>query len=231
MDGGTRRTRWLAAAALAWGAASAPAQTAAPVDPAVPPSAPEPAVVVVPEPAPVATPAAAPTAEPPAAAPTAAPAAGPPAAPPTAAPAAGPPAAPPATPPAPAPARPVRVVAETGARYGDLSIPLTLSPALLRVLLSGATVERPLPTGGRLTWRQEARGAVVAQSITRQGLPWNETGAWRIDEEGRYCFSLAWLERAEENWCHLVVKSDEGYFLVGGTKADDPVQRIYIDGR
>jgi hypothetical protein len=234
MDGGTRESdmggwgRQLLAAALACSAASAWAQATSADPPPVPPAEPAAAVAVPAPEAPAVAPA--PPAESPAVTP-APQAESPPVAPPAPpeAPAA-PAAAAPAPPPAPAP-RPVRVIPDTGARYGDLSIPLTLSPALLRVLLTGATVERPLAAGGALRWRQEAQGRVVATSFTLQGLPLDETGAWRIDEEGRYCFSLAWLAREEENWCHHVVKSDEGYFLIGGAKPDDPVQRIYIDGR
>jgi hypothetical protein len=141
--------------------------------------------------------------------------------------AASPPAEPAPSPPPP----PRRLISDTGALYGDLSLPLTLSPALLRVLLTNVTLELPRPTGGRQRWQQRKDGTVEANSVTRQGLPWTETGRWRIDDEGRLCFSLDWLDRDAENWCHHVVKSDEGYFLVGGLKPEDPVRRLYVDGR
>ena len=97
--------------------------------------------------------------------------------------------------------------------------------------MAGATVERPLASGARLRWKQQRDGTAVANSVTRQGLPWTETGAWRVDEEGRYCFTLAWHFAEPDNWCHHVVKSDEGYFLIAGPNPEDPVRRIYIDGR
>lgn len=101
----------------------------------------------------------------------------------------------------------------------------------MRVLLTDVNIELPLPAGGRQRWLQRKDGSVEARSVTRQGLPWIEAGLWRIDAEGRLCFSLDWQDRDAENWCHHVVKSDEGYFLVGGLKPEDPVRRIYIDGK
>ncbi|WP_186510873.1 hypothetical protein [Caenimonas sedimenti] len=147
------------------------------------------------------------------------------------APASAPVALPPAPTPAPPPPRPRRAISDTDAQYGDLSLPLKLSPALMQVLLTEVTIELALPAGGRQRWRQRKDGIVEAGAFTRQGLPLIETGRWRIDDAGRYCFSMDWLAREPENWCHHVVKSDEGYFLIGGEKPDDPVRRVYIDGR
>src|SRR5688500_9167662 len=71
-----------------------------------------------------------------------------------AAPAAPPAPAPtPAPVPPPAPPPPRRLVSDTGARYGDLSLPLKLSPALMRVLLTDVTLELPQPAGGRQRWQ------------------------------------------------------------------------------
>jgi hypothetical protein len=224
----------LGVSAGAWAQEAVPAApgaaTAAPAPERAPETPPPPAAAVATPPP--AEPAAAPTVPTPApveAAPAPAPAPVEVAPAPAPAPAALPPPPPPA--PAPPPSRPRRAITDTDAQYGDLSLPLKLSPALMQVLLTEVTIDLPLPTGGSQRWQQRKGGIVEAGSFTRQGLPLIETGRWRIDGEGRYCFSMDWLAREPENWCHHVVKSDEGYFLIAGEKPDDPVRRVYIDGR
>src|SRR5690606_9200110 len=141
------------------------------------------------------------------------------------------PAAPDAAEPAPPGPAARAPAASAPTRYGELTLPLSLSPALLQVLLSGATVERTTPAGAWQSWRQRPDGTLSSVSTTAQGLPLTEFGRWRVDEEGRYCFSMAWQFGEPEAWCHHVVKSDEGYFLVAGPQPEDPARRIYIDGR
>ncbi|CAN5687890.1 hypothetical protein BH09PSE5_BH09PSE5_11670 [soil metagenome] len=108
---------------------------------------------------------------------------------------------------------------------GDLKAfdPQKLSFDEAKALLPGARVSRISHSGSNVWWTNEPEGSFIANSDNRGNGSRSSSsapGKWRLNPDGKYCVDLEWKRQELENWCRFVLKTTDGYYLVGDNMAD-----------
>ena len=132
--------------------------------------------------------------------------------------------------------------ADGPALFGDLDPlhPETLSKDQLDRLMPGAKMKRvAATTGSTHIWTNDADGTMIVSTDNKSGLVTHSVmsanvtarGTWHIAPEGRYCVTIEWKGVPTEEWCRLVIKTSDGYYLTRSVKGrDEKVYRIWING-
>ena len=133
-------------------------------------------------------------------------------------------------------------VADGPVVVGDLDPlhPETLSKDQLDQLMPGAKMKRvAATTGSTQFWTNDADGTMVVSSDNKSGAVTHKLltasvtaqGTWHVAPEGRYCVNIEWKGVPTEDWCRLVIKTSDGYYLTRSAKGrDEKVYRVWING-
>ena len=130
--------------------------------------------------------------------------------------------------------------ADGPAIFGDLDPlhPETLSKDQLDQLMPGAKMSRVAPSGSTNIWTNAPDGTMAVSTDLKSGVIHSvmysgatARGTWHIAPEGRYCINIDWKLVPTEDWCRLVIKTSDGYYLARSVKSrDEKVYRISING-
>ena len=130
--------------------------------------------------------------------------------------------------------------ADGPAIFGDLDPlhPETLSKDQLDQLMPGAKMKRVAPSGSTNIWTNAPDGTMAVSTDLKSGVIHSvmysgatARGTWHIAPEGRYCINIDWKLVPTEDWCRLVIKTSDGYYLARSVKSrDEKVYRISING-
>ncbi len=130
--------------------------------------------------------------------------------------------------------------ADGPAIFGDLD-PLhaeTLSKDQLDQLMPGAKMKRVAASNGSTNfWTNDPDGTMAvssdAKGVTHSVMYSGATarGTWHVAPDGRYCINIEWKVVPTEDWCRLVIKTSDGYYLTRSVKSrDEKVYRVWING-